>query len=201
MSAHVPALPLELDPLIAEAKQRARRRRLLLLAGLVALAGAPVAALAFRSSDKPLSAPVAAGGCRVGQLHLALTSGGVAGGTAGYGFTFTNTSKAVCTLRGWPRFQLAMADGRVMTPRPHDLIASGYSVKHPPPVPRVRLEPGGTVQWNLDAADGTGLPRTCPSAERLLLTPPGAHTALAVAARVPYCGPRYFWTFPIGRSY
>src|SRR5439155_4485103 len=37
MAAEVPALPLELDPLIAEAKQRARRRRfalaLLLLAG------------------------------------------------------------------------------------------------------------------------------------------------------------------------
>ena len=37
MSAHVPALPLELDPLIAEAKQRARRRRLIAAAVLLAV--------------------------------------------------------------------------------------------------------------------------------------------------------------------
>lgn len=35
MSAHVPALPLEADPLIAEAKQRARRRRLVAAAALL----------------------------------------------------------------------------------------------------------------------------------------------------------------------
>lgn len=199
MSAHVPALPLELDPLIAEAKQRARRRRLILLAGVVALAAVPPAALTLRSSAKPRPALTAAPSCRAGQLHLSLTSGGVAAGTVGDAFTFANTSHAVCVLSGWPRFRLVMGDGRVVRPRPHDLIASAYSVKHPPPVPRVRLAPGATVQWILEAADGTGLPRMCPTAERLLLTPPGAHTALAVAARVPFCGPRYFWTFPIGR--
>lgn len=38
MSAGVPSLPLELDPLIAEAKERARRRRVLALAALVVVA-------------------------------------------------------------------------------------------------------------------------------------------------------------------
>ena len=40
MTVHLPRLPVSVDPLIAEAKQRARRRRLLLaalLAGVVAL--------------------------------------------------------------------------------------------------------------------------------------------------------------------
>lgn len=200
MSAHVPALPLELDPLIAEAKQRARRRRFILLVGVVALA-AVSAAVTLRGFGEPRPALTAATSCRTAQLHVSLTSGGVAGGTVGDAFTFANTSRAVCVLSGWPRFRLVMGDGKVVRPRPHDLIASAYSVKNPPPVPRVRLAPGATVHWILEAADGTGLPRMCPTAERLLLTPPGAHVALAVAARVPYCGPRYFWTFPIGRSY
>jgi hypothetical protein len=34
----------------------------------------------------------------------------------------------------------------------------------------------------------------------LLVTPPGGHTAVAVAARIPFCGPRYFWSLPIGRA-
>jgi hypothetical protein len=38
MSLHVPELPFQIDPLIAEAKRRARRRRLFELAALVAVA-------------------------------------------------------------------------------------------------------------------------------------------------------------------
>lgn len=50
MSAHIPALPLEADPLVAEAKRRARRRRLI-VALVVAIAGAAVAAtFTLRSS-------------------------------------------------------------------------------------------------------------------------------------------------------
>ena len=41
MSAGAPALPLGLDPLIGEAKERARRRRLL-VAGVLVLAAAGV---------------------------------------------------------------------------------------------------------------------------------------------------------------
>ena len=38
MSAHLPELPFQIDPLIAEAKRRARRRRLFELAALIAVA-------------------------------------------------------------------------------------------------------------------------------------------------------------------
>src|SRR5581483_11805860 len=65
MSAHVPALPLALDPLIAEAKERARRRRLAALALLV-VAGAGIAlALALRSPGLPPARAVSAAGVRV----------------------------------------------------------------------------------------------------------------------------------------
>jgi hypothetical protein len=199
MSACVSSLSLELDPLIAEAKQRARRRRFLHLTCPLVVAAAPTAVFTLRSPGKPTLPVTAAPACRADQLSLAWRSGGVAGGTAGDGFVFANTSRAVCTLSGWPRFRLVIGDGRQLTTRPHDLLASGYSVKHPPPVPRVHLAPGGTVQWTLEAADGTGLAHTCPTAQKLLVVPPGGHKAIPVAATVPFCGPRYFWTFPIGR--
>lgn len=50
MTLHVPRLPFALDPLIAEAKRRARQRRLL-LAALVLVAVAGAAALVFGSSS------------------------------------------------------------------------------------------------------------------------------------------------------
>jgi hypothetical protein len=49
MAAHLPPLPIEVDPLIAEAKRRTRRRRILLLVALVAVAALAVGlTLAFR---------------------------------------------------------------------------------------------------------------------------------------------------------
>jgi hypothetical protein len=50
MSAHAPALPYEVDPLIAEAKHRARRRRLLAVGLVVAVAAAVAATFALRSA-------------------------------------------------------------------------------------------------------------------------------------------------------
>ncbi len=54
MSAGVPALPLGIDPLIAEAKDRARRRRLLALGALAAIAAAAIGTtLGLRPSGAP----------------------------------------------------------------------------------------------------------------------------------------------------
>jgi len=50
MTTHLPRLPFALDPLIGEAKQRARRRRLVALAVIFALAAAVSLTLATRSS-------------------------------------------------------------------------------------------------------------------------------------------------------
>jgi hypothetical protein len=59
MSLHVPELPLQIDPLIAEARRRARRRRLYVLGALVVVAAAassPLrAALAGASANAAVS--------------------------------------------------------------------------------------------------------------------------------------------------
>ena len=53
MTARAPRLPLSLDPLIAEAKQRARRRRFLIAAVALLVVGAAGAAVALRGSTPP----------------------------------------------------------------------------------------------------------------------------------------------------
>src|SRR5690348_2256615 len=52
MTAHLPRLPISLDPLIAEAKRRMRRRRVWIAASLILVGGitAPVATMATSGS-------------------------------------------------------------------------------------------------------------------------------------------------------
>lgn len=82
MTVHVPRLPISLDPLIAEAKRRMRRRRLLIAVAAVAIAAG--SAFAMGAPGRPgsnggggaLSGPGRVGsvridgGGRVGPLHM-----------------------------------------------------------------------------------------------------------------------------------
>jgi hypothetical protein len=123
MSAHVPSLPLEIDPLIAEAKQRARRRRLLVAAGLLlALGAAAGGVLAFGSGGasgevpwlgtRPqlgAANPPLAPACRASQLHATLGLQGGGFGTLVGSLTVANRGSAPCALVGMPRLSLAGA--------------------------------------------------------------------------------------------
>ena len=201
MTSHVPPLPVGLDPLIAEAKRRARQRRLLLLALVVALVGGGIVGrtLASRNSERPRPAIVAAPRCRTSQLHLSWDPAGAAGGSVYDAFRFTNTSSGACSLHGWPTFRFVMRGGQVILPRPHDLISTAYRVANPPPIPHVVLQPNGTTLLSDFEADGTGYTSPCRSTRTVLVTPPGARTPLSVNARLFYCGPHDMWVLPIGR--
>ena len=121
MLPHVPALPLELDPLIAEAKRRARNRRLWMAAALLA-AGLVGGALAFRagngSGEIPwLSAgprlgeakPPLAPACRASQLRGKLGLQGIGFGMLGGPLMITNRGSAPCALVGMPTLSCAGA--------------------------------------------------------------------------------------------
>jgi hypothetical protein len=202
MTLHVPSLSLSLDPLIAEAKRRARQRRLLAVLGAVVVAGAAIGGtLAVRSSDQPRpSVVVAARGCRTDQLQLSVPSGGVAGGTAGQILTLRNISSSACSLHGWPRFRFVMRDGRTIVPHPHDLIATAYRVSNPPPIPHVVLRPGDTAPLSVSEADGTGYEHPCQLTRTVLVVPPGARAPLSLKLGLAYCGPRGMWVLPVGRQ-
>src|SRR5579875_2743941 len=76
MTSHAPRLPLSLDPLIAEAKRRARQRRALVAAALLVLALATGLALGLDSSgDGPNAALAAATRLRAGKLSVAVPRG------------------------------------------------------------------------------------------------------------------------------
>jgi Protein of unknown function (DUF4232) len=194
-------LPVSLNPLIAEAKRRARLRRLLLaMLGMSVAAGAVIdGTLASRSSEGPRSVVVAAPACRTDQLRLSWHSDGVAAGTVGEAFTFRNTSGSPCGLHGWPSFRFVMRDGRRITPRPHDLIATAYRVTNPPPIPSHLLQPGGTTLLSVFEADGTGYGHPCRMTRTVLVVPPDARAPLSVSAALFYCGPRDMWMLPVGR--
>lgn len=122
MSAHVPALPLELDPLIAEAKQRARRRRLLAAGALLAVAAVVAGVLAFGAGKgsgevpwlptKPqlgAANPPLARACRASQLRGKLGLEGIGFGMLGGPLVITNRGSTPCALVGMPRLSFAGA--------------------------------------------------------------------------------------------
>jgi Domain of unknown function (DUF4232) len=190
--------PLPLDPLVAEAKRRAWRRRLL-LAGIVLVAGAVVGTLILRSSDRPRPVTAAAPACRAAQLHLAGGGGGAAGGTKMEDFNLTNVSLASCTLQGWPSVQLVLRSGRVITPRLRRFhyYSSGVP-NHPLDARAIRLSPSHAatfIAFNRDFGDGCALVRT------MLVTPPGSDRTLSVPNGIGiYCPPLEVSPLVPGRS-
>jgi uncharacterized protein DUF4232 len=124
MSAHVPALPLEADPLIAEAKQRARRRRLLAGTALLAAGAVVGGVLAFgagggsgvvpwlptRPQLGPANPPLAPA-CTAAQLRATLSLQGATGNLAG-GITIVNRSSQPCALVGRPKLSFAGATSK-----------------------------------------------------------------------------------------
>jgi Domain of unknown function (DUF4232) len=163
MSAHVPALPLEVDPLIAEAKQRARRRRLALLA--VALAAAGAAGWGVQASGggggslgeipwlptRPQlgsANPPLAPACAASQLRATLGLQGATGNLAG-GISIVNRSSQPCALVGRPRLSFAGATSRWRETRWHGSSPSPFDPLAPPAGSLRALAPGEHVSVNL----------------------------------------------------
>jgi hypothetical protein len=200
MTAHGSALPLELDPLIAEAKQRARRRRLLLVAALLAGGAVVAGVLSFGSGGAsgevpwlptrvqlgPANPPLAPA-CKASQLAATL---GVQGATQSLAGTveILNRSSSACALVGRPKLSFAGATSRwrltrgqrgffapdPLAPRPSSLRA---------------LAPGGWASvgiawsnWCGRGSSNNGNAGEGPAA--LLLTAPGGGTIRMAQNRI-----------------
>lgn len=192
MSAHVPALPLEADPLIAEAKQRARRRRLIALAALLALGVAIGGVLAFGSGRGsgavpwvptrpqlgPANPPLAPA-CTASELAATAGLQGETGNLAGT-IEIRNRSSRPCSLVGTPKLSFAGATSKWRQTRgqpgffPSDPLA-------PPPGSLRALAPGAWASvglfwsnWCGRGSSDNGNSGLAPAA--LLLTAPGGGT-------------------------
>jgi Protein of unknown function (DUF4232) len=198
MSAQAPVLPFEVDPLIAEAKRRARRRRLVAVIALLALGGA--AALGVRAFGGGVSPgavpwlptrpqlgpanPPLAPACTASQLRASLFVQGAAGNLAG-GIRIANRSSQACALVGRPK--LSFGAWRVTRGRqggaanPFDPLA--------PPLGSLRaLAPGRHASVSLwwpgicaGASHSDNAPRG------VVLTAPGGGRIELRGAGFPYC--------------
>jgi Protein of unknown function (DUF4232) len=197
MTLHVSGLPGSLDPLIAEAKRRARARRLLLLgAAAVVIGGGAAATVAFRSSARPLPPIVAAPTCRDAQLSLVPGRGGVAAGTYMSDLALVNVSAATCELRGWPGVRLVLGNGRMVAPRVH---RDHYGANMKAPARTILVRPGAAASFRIAESDGTGTGmQTCFRVKTVLITPPGASEPLSLRhGPVDYCAPYTLYEVPI----
>jgi hypothetical protein len=195
----------ELELLIREARARQRKRWIGAAASIAVFAGAALGiySLSAGRSAGPSSvgrarpAPTLAR-CRADQLRLSFVSEGVAGGSAGDGFTVTDISPESCTLRGWPTLTYTFLGGRTLRVHPREVarIFSSQARIH-----TVVLRPKRSASfhlWSADAAPAT----MCPTTTVVRVALPGAARWLSTPAAVPYCGSRWIMAsaFQAGRA-
>jgi len=193
MSAGAPALPLGLDPLIGEAKERARRRRLL-VAGVLVLAAAGVVSgvLAFGGGGTsgeipwlptkpqlPAANPPLAPACTASQLGAILFLEG-ASMSFGGPISLVNRSSQPCSLLGRPKLSFAGATSRwrETTGNRNPLSPTQFDPLAPPRGSLRALAPGEHVSvllwwsnWCGAGAKPGGSLTQPPSA--IVFTPPG----------------------------
>jgi Protein of unknown function (DUF4232) len=159
----------------------------LLIGVVLVCVGAPSA----RSAD-PL--PV----CRTGELRLAATFLGAAGGQFSETFTFTNTWQRVCRLSGWPEVGILDRTGRRVMARTVRVVQNA-----PPrhPFRTIGLRPRGHASFDVYGADWDfAANRPCARTAAVLVTPPGTRQAIIARAAMPNCGRFYVAPIVAGRA-
>lgn len=158
-------LPLGVDPLIAEAKQRARRRRLLALvvAGILIAGGVGVELAASGGGGTPGTIrwlptrpnlgpahPPLAPACAASQLKASLFLQGASMSLVG-GITIVNRGARPCALVGRPKLSFSGATAKWRETRYHaqNVLPLGFDPLAPPAGSLRALAPGEHVQVNL----------------------------------------------------
>jgi hypothetical protein len=197
MSVVAPPPHDELEALIREARARQRKRWLVGVVLIAAVAGAMLAAFAIFPAVHPgaldghgrVDGIAALPRCTAEQLRL-----GKPGFDGAYtahvvdNLTFTNVSPRSCVLRGWPAFEVVLPGGRNVAARTGHVRNATSSRAVPTRV--VLLRPGGAASFHAIEADGTGLEEMCPAplpSVKALVIPPGSTTPVPRSVAVPYC--------------
>ncbi len=113
------------------------------------------------------------------QLRIGPTFYGEAGGQFLQTFTFRNRSDRTCRLRGWPRLNARTRRVRQGGPKTPASLT-------------VFLGAGGAASFDVYGEDWNHVAdKPCPKTRVVLVTPPGATSALRVKVKLPNCGPYY----------
>lgn len=117
--------------------------------------------------------------CRTSQLSITISGPGAAAGHEGALIHFRNISKAECSMVGYPFVEQVNGLQALDTPQ-------GYmgGLKNPDTLPLVDLAPNQTATSVLEAINGLGYSRPCPSVTGQMGTsiePPGQEKAVTLA--------------------
>jgi hypothetical protein len=123
------------------------------------------------------------GRCHTNELSVATGPVGAAAGTIDASFVLTNTTKATCSLFGYPGFSLVDGQGHALI---GDVVRGGtaYAMK----AQHIALAPGRTASFSVrysDVPTGNG---TCQTSVTALITPPDETTQLTIRDQAPVCG-------------
>ena len=132
--------------------------------------------------------------CQPPQLHIAASFYGEAGGQFIQTFTFTNTSRRICRIGGWPSLEIEVALHRPVPVRTRRVVQGPLRAR---PFAGVLLRARGAASFDVYGADwDLSRNRSCPLATTALVTPPAGRAALRVAVRIPNC-PGGFYIAPV----
>ena len=175
----------------APVSERARGRRVVLIAAAFVLFGAAIVPLwiAFRGGTSsplsPSSVPASVGPdavprCRGRQLSAdAIPVDGAAGNVL-TPIVLTNTSSDACSLAGYPRLRFLGRDGGDLGLRASDDPKDEGQIP-PSPIPRAPfvLAPGATASFRLYSTD---IIAPCTRVSRIAITPPGGQGTVMLRA-------------------
>jgi hypothetical protein len=132
--------------------------------------------------------------CQPPQLQIAASFYGEAGGQFMQTFTFTNISRRVCRIGGWPSLEIEVASHRPVPVRTRRVIQGALRVR---PFASLLLRARGAASFDVYGADWDfQRNRSCPLATAALVTPAGGRAALRVGVRIPNC-PGGFYIAPV----
>jgi Protein of unknown function (DUF4232) len=129
--------------------------------------------------------------CRDGQVSVSDGGGGAGLGHEDQVILFTNQSKSICTLSGYPGVAGLDAQGNqvVQAERTLDGYLGGLQNDATTP-PTVTLAPGQTASAIVEGTDNpVGSAISCPNYPALLVTPPNLTYSVRLTVGLPGCSP------------
>ncbi len=124
--------------------------------------------------------------CRSAGLAVGLTGTDAGAGNVVATLRLTNTTARTCTLFGYPGLQLLDAQGN---PLPTHAVWGGGWFSNDPPPSTVVLAPGASAQFRLHWGQiEVGDETTCPTSERVEITPPNAFHFIVLPMHIRACG-------------
>jgi Domain of unknown function (DUF4232) len=188
-----PPRPDELEALIREARARQRRRRLVGVVAVGAVAGIGLSVWAAvpggtgtkqpehtRSARPPAIAP-----CSPARLRISLARRFAGLGHVNGDLRFTNLGATRCRLSGWPSVAAVEANGKTIRARRIPALWMAWALSWPRSraARPVVLGQGRSADAEIDGGDvAVGNQTTCPTARWLRVAAPGTRHSVAIPA-------------------